>query len=155
MSFIYQGLSRHIKDFVYSITALWCPLTFPTLPAWCSFTSTSFCTFTAFFVLYPTLRICLTSSSWFVDHMFICLTFQLNTRISALYLLMWIFTWFLLMLRMWIHITFHSLNTLWESNPKMSTTSLVLLGHYLALHDLGSSCITFQIQFFNHESQNP
>jgi len=37
----------------------------------------------------------------------------------------------------------------------MLTTSLVLLGHYLALRELGSSCITFQIQFFNHESRDP
>jgi hypothetical protein len=58
-----------------------------------------FCTFTGFFVLYPSLRICLTSSSWFVDHMFICLTFQLNAQISPFYLVVWIFTWLLLMSR--------------------------------------------------------
>jgi len=49
--------------------------------------------------LYPTSRICLTSSSWFVDHMFISLTFQLNAQISAFYLVMWIFIWLLLMSR--------------------------------------------------------
>lgn len=43
VSFINQGLGRHIKDFVYSIT-LWHPAS--TQPAWRPFMITSFCTFT-------------------------------------------------------------------------------------------------------------